>query len=152
MTSIFKKSPYIEWPCVLAIRESTVYKFVILNHCLPRLSAAHIESLKLVNHFRPEAPFQRQLALSKQEAVLFTASDPAAFESVSLVVGAGTAQSALLLLPFAAAAKELTHGDDKRILQMAVQYLAAGGVDDSLTAAEYDWDFIQKIKSDLPEH
>lgn len=52
-------------------------------------------------------------------------------------------------LSFRDAAARLNPGDDKRFLQLAVQYIAAGGVEDSLLATEYDKEFINNIRSDL---
>jgi hypothetical protein len=58
-------------------------------------------------------------------------------------------QPAIVAGPFARAARSLGSGEDRRMLQMAVQYLANGGVDDSLVAAEYDKAFIDGVRSDL---
>jgi hypothetical protein len=63
---------------------------------------------------------------------------------------AGSGSSTLLKHgPFARAARSLGAGPDRRILQMAVQYLANGGLDDSLLAAEYDLKFLEGVRQDL---
>ncbi len=50
---------------------------------------------------------------------------------------------------FPVAARTLSEGEDKRILQLAVQYIAAGGVDDSVLASDYDKEFLDTIRAEL---
>jgi len=53
---------------------------------------------------------------------------------------------------FPVAARALTNGADRRFLQLAVQFLAAGeSVDDSVIAADYDAEFLQKLQQALVE-
>lgn len=52
--------------------------------------------------------------------------------------------------PFAQAARRLGPGPDRRVLQMAVQYLAQGGIDESVVAALYDQeDFLEGVRREL---
>jgi hypothetical protein len=50
---------------------------------------------------------------------------------------------------FPSAARLLKEGEDKRFLQLAVQYIAAGGVDDSVLATDYDKNFLDTIRTEL---
>lgn len=51
---------------------------------------------------------------------------------------------------FRQTAEALTGGADRRFLQLAVQYLAAGErIDDSVIAADYDAEFIQSLQQAL---
>lgn len=51
---------------------------------------------------------------------------------------------------FPVAARALTDGTDRRFLQLAVQFLAAGeSVDDSVIAADYDAEFLQQLQNTL---
>ena len=132
-----------------------LFYFFVSAGALPKFSMEDITKLKAADKFKPHFSFQKHLENTKQGAVLFTASikETAGMQSEYPALIEMTGKTAETrdqeLLPFSAAAKKLKSGDDKRILQLAVQYLAAGGVDDSLIAAEYDWDFLQKIREDL---
>jgi hypothetical protein len=53
---------------------------------------------------------------------------------------------------FPVAARALVEGADRRFLQLAVQFLAAGeSVDDSVIAADYDAEFLQQLQKTLVE-
>lgn len=53
---------------------------------------------------------------------------------------------------FPATARALRDGGDRRYLQLAVQFLAAGeSVDDSVIAADYDAEFIQQLQKTLAD-
>jgi hypothetical protein len=57
---------------------------------------------------------------------------------------------ALVWDSFRATAQALSDGQDRRFLQLAVQFLAAGGnVDDSVIAADYDAEFLQELQRTL---
>ena len=54
--------------------------------------------------------------------------------------------------PFRQTAQSFSDGQDRRFLQLAVQFLASGeSVDDSVVAAEYDAEFIQQLQKTLTE-
>lgn len=54
--------------------------------------------------------------------------------------------------PFRQTAQAFGDGQDRRFLQLAVQFLASGeNVDDSIIAAEYDAEFIQQLQKTLAE-
>jgi hypothetical protein len=51
---------------------------------------------------------------------------------------------------FRQTALALKNGDDRRFLQLAVQFLASGeSIDDSVIAADYDAEFLQQLRSKL---
>lgn len=50
---------------------------------------------------------------------------------------------------FPRAARKLAAGEDRRYLQLAVQYLAAGGVEDSVVAADLTLPMVQSIGDEL---
>lgn len=53
---------------------------------------------------------------------------------------------------FRGTAMALSDGQDRRFLQLAVQFLAAGAkLDDSVIASDYDADFIKKLQNTLAE-
>lgn len=52
-------------------------------------------------------------------------------------------------LRFPEAVRALKIGDDRRVLQLAVQYVSAGGVDDSVIASDYTQEFLQELSSRL---
>jgi hypothetical protein len=52
--------------------------------------------------------------------------------------------------PFRTVALSLKDGQDRRFLQLAVQFLASGAkLDDSVVAADYDAEFIQQLQNTL---
>jgi hypothetical protein len=75
------------------------------------------------------------------------ASQPSEPSQPSQPVAAFT--SSLLWASFPDAAKILKDGTDKRFLQLAVQYIAAGGVEDSVLATDYDKNFLETMRSEL---
>ena len=52
-------------------------------------------------------------------------------------------------LSFPLAARKLKTGEDRRLLQLAVQFLSAGGVLQDVHAAEYDKDTLDEISKEL---
>lgn len=51
---------------------------------------------------------------------------------------------------FRATAQALSDGQDRRFLQLAVQFLASGGnIDDSVIAADYDAEFLRELQKTL---
>lgn len=105
------------------------------------------------SRFKPHPSFSQAMKGTSVPAILVTLEGV----SRSLIDGGllgwlltqHEATDSMEIGPFAAAARALGAGPDRRILQMAIQYLANGGVEDSLTAAEYDWNFLQEIRRDL---
>jgi hypothetical protein len=55
-------------------------------------------------------------------------------------------------LSFPEAARSLSEGEDRRYLQLAVQYVAAGGIDDSVTAFDYDKKTLDEIRIELEKN
>ena len=54
---------------------------------------------------------------------------------------------------FRQTAAALKEGTDRRFLQLAVQYLAAGGrIDESVVAADYDAEFIKSLQESLTKN
>lgn len=49
--------------------------------------------------------------------------------------------------PFPVASKKLTAGKERNMLQLAVQYLASGRIDESVIAADYDSQFLEFLTS-----
>lgn len=49
--------------------------------------------------------------------------------------------------PFPIASKKLTDGKERNMLQLAVQYLASGSIDESVIAADYDEEFLKYLTS-----
>jgi hypothetical protein len=103
--------------------------------------------------FKPHPSFTQAMQGTSVPAMLVTLENlprPMIDRNLlSCLFGADALAAEFGIGPFALAARALGAGSDRRILQMAIQYLANGGVEDSLTAAEYDWNFIQEIKRDL---
>ena len=52
-------------------------------------------------------------------------------------------------LSFPQAVRSLSDGTDKRYLQLAVQYISSGGVDDSVIASDFDQAFLGEMRSHL---
>lgn len=61
-------------------------------------------------------------------------------------VGGHPAAVSFQWMPFPQAIKNLNDGNERRILQLAVQFIAAGGLDDSIVAAEFDEKFIKSLQ------
>lgn len=47
---------------------------------------------------------------------------------------------------FPQAVKSIANGSEKNFLQLAVQYISNGGIDESVIAADFDEAFLQKLK------
>lgn len=54
-------------------------------------------------------------------------------------------------MTFPEAARKLKDGTDRRFLQLAVQFISMGGVDNSVIASDYDGEFLQTLKDKLEE-
>ena len=52
-------------------------------------------------------------------------------------------------LSFPQAVRTLSDGTDKRYLQLAVQYISAGGIDESVIASDFDQAFLGELRSHL---
>jgi hypothetical protein len=52
-------------------------------------------------------------------------------------------------LTFPEAARALSDGEDRRYLQLAVQYVAAGGIDESVIAFDYDQKTLDAIRHEI---
>ncbi len=52
---------------------------------------------------------------------------------------------------FPKAVKLLNDGGEKNFLQLAVQYISNGGIDDSVIAADYDEEFIRTLQKKLTD-
>jgi hypothetical protein len=111
------------------------------------------EQVRTDRRFKPHPSFTQAMQSTSVPAMLVTLENlPRTmidWNLLSCLFGNESAAADFGLGPFAPAARALGAGADRRILQMAIQYLANGGVEDSLIAAEYDWNFIQEIKRDL---
>lgn len=104
--------------------------------------------------------FARKLALKRhttfdyavgdmgRTAALLECSDPAP-ERLQL---GDTFNLKLTWAPFRETALALSDGGDRRILQLAVQFIASGAkLDDSVIAADYDAEFLQQLQGKLAE-
>ncbi|MEN9809899.1 MAG: hypothetical protein RLZZ488_1466 [Pseudomonadota bacterium] len=104
--------------------------------------------------------FARKLALKRHStfdyavgdmgrtAALLECTDPA---TARLQIG-DTFSLKLTWQPFRETALALTDGGDRRILQLAVQFIASGAqLDDSVIAADYDAEFLQQLQGKLAE-
>lgn len=58
-------------------------------------------------------------------------------------------EKSLVWQTFPQAARQLTAGREKNILQLCVQYLSTGGVDQSVVAADYDAAFLKDLEARL---
>jgi hypothetical protein len=52
-------------------------------------------------------------------------------------------------LTFPEAARALSDGEDRRYLRLAVQYVAAGGIDESVIAFDYDEKTLSEIRHEI---
>ena len=111
------------------------------------------EQVQRDKRFKPHPSFTQAMQGTSAPAMLVTLENLSRTmidqNLLSCLFGNESAAADFGIGPFAPAARALGAGSDRRILQMAIQYLANGGVEDSLIAAEYDWNFIQEIKRDL---
>ncbi len=102
--------------------------------------------------FRYHPDFAEYMEKTQAPARLLTSdlTRDAVVQCVSSILGVSPAE--VISEPFSQTARALGRGESRRSLQMAIQYLSNDGIDDSLVAGEYDWDFLQQVKADLKKN
>lgn len=86
---------------------------------------------------------------AKFDAAVGDAGKKCALLELKASAAAPSALEAWRWLTFPEAARALAEGEDRRYLQLAVQYVAAGGVDESVIAFDYDQQTIRSIRQEI---
>lgn len=108
-----------------------------------------VEEFSLSLGVKRHSKFDYTVGELGRKATLLEVPDVAQRSSVTLSDGRVLAMTWEV---FPVAARALTDGTDRRFLQLAVQFLAAGeSVDDSVIAADYDAEFLQQLQKTLSE-
>lgn len=131
-----------------------VFCFLTKAGALPVIDAAGCLALKDSGLFALYPAFETYMSSTRSDPTVLLVSSgslPEVSDVLGRVLGAADddQKGSLSFQPFALAARGLVSGADRNALQLAVQFLSTDGLDDSLVAAEYDWDFLQKVRADL---
>lgn len=131
-----------------------VFQFFVFGGALPVVEAEICAVLKDSGLFMHYPAFEKYMSGTRSDPAVLLISSASEAEIASAVLTAVAPSkidppAAWSFAPFAASVRSLAEGHDRNALQLAVQFLSADGLDDSLVAAEYDWDFLQRVREDL---
>lgn len=131
-----------------------VFLFLTIGGALPVLDAVGCLALKDSGLFSHYPAFENYMSGKRSDPSVLLVSS-ASLSEISdtlcrvLSVAGDDAGRFFSFEPFAVAARGLVSGADRNAVQLAVQFLSTDGLDDSLVAAEYDWEFLQRVREDL---
>jgi hypothetical protein len=116
---------------------------------LQSVSAQNLSELAALNGWTRHETFDWSVGDAGSKCALFEA--PLNWEAPQFagIESSTTAPQPLAWLSFPQAARFLTEGEDRRFLQLAVQFVAQGGIDDSVLATDYDKEFLDTLKREL---
>jgi hypothetical protein len=116
---------------------------------LQPISAANLSELATLNRWTRHETFDWSVGDAGSKCALFEAPLDWSATTFAGVEPSTTPPPTLSWLSFPEAARFLTDGEDRRFLQLAVQFVAQGGIDDSVLATDYDKEFLETLKREL---